>query len=1193
MRLLFLLLFLCAVAPAQQRLFSFHATSAAFSKSLNRIVLTSSYPNQLHLYDPATGDDTILPLPALATALSVSPDGLTAAVGHEKQVTYFQLSSATLLRSLPVPGTVRQLLLAPSSAVVDLGNDNVRTLSIASGALSAPLQDIRYLGSPQLSPDGRTVFSAGYGHLDRVDLVSNVVSSSPLRHCGGILLSPDAARLYTGCGTIHQNTTDLPYAGTLATVLPVALLAGSAGFLAGGDGKQVDIFNHSDVGNVGRVTIPDFGPTLLQMQLLFNAAGTLLYAVRLGASTRPAWEVRQTGVQTFDLNARAGNCVLSASGTNDRRGGPLPTIEAEGGLLSVWLSAANFCGYAPTASDPWITIPNPRFAFGPDSLTAHVEPNPTMRERSGRIVIGGLSLVVTQKAASLMRTSARHRFSYRVVKADFSRTLNRHILASDTPNTIHIFDPVSRTDQVIPLSRRPTSLALSLDGLLAVVGHDGGISAINLKLGQVVGLFPVPLDVRALAVTPRGIVFAFPSFFFPSPSTRVSRGVPVSLNLATGKISSLPPATTYTSSAPLWPDGLTLFAAGIRWAINGSTLTPLDTYQPNICPPFWFTHGGSRVLSACGIFHSASDFLFVKSFAYDVTGADSSTALATTAVLFASRDGRLSSDSLALIPDATMVASAFPLDRYTALSTDTYFKDFPLRGRLVNWSSDNTRLHVVSDLDRTLNQAVGENQTIVESLSTQSNCVWSANPPTIATLDSPNLEISVIAPANCLWQATSSASWLRFRTANPFLGSDTVTVALLPNPDSAAREAVVTLGGTTVRVTQAGQPLVLSPSSLSLIAFPSQSTAQIITADPGLRWTAISQAPWISLFQRAGTGSSDLTFAAAPNSGGTRFGTFTVNGVVFTVAQSGGVAASNQPPVVLPPSAGSRVGLLEQRSFRFADPDGVANLAVLNILINTALDGPEACHFAYDIQASLLYLVARDGIGASTSPIGVPGVLFNGNCRIDIGAVQFTREVHSVTLTVAYQVEPTYRVGRAIYGAARDRQGNNSGWQLIGHHSLSGGFPLNPANFIPSPPSPNNPLSISYDDANSTTGNPRSTNIKFAQVLIQSTLDAHRACYIGFDHGKNLLYLIDDEGTRLLPSAIRLNGAPGGVALVENSQCRVSALGSSFTDIGSRLNLTLNITYKPAFSGPRLIYGGAQTPTANSGWQMLGFLSIP
>ena len=594
------------------------------------------------------------------------------------------------------------------------------------------------------------------------------------------------------------------------------------------------------------------------------------------------------------------------------------------------------------------------------------------------------------------------------------------------------------------------------------------------------------------------------------------------------------------------------------------------------------------MLTGCGVFRFASDLSFNRSLGATVPSADSSTALATTAAFFESENERSESDRLVLIPDSTLTPSGFVLEPYDAVSAT-----FPLRGRLVSWSSDSTRLHVISDLGYAQSSPVGSNVTIAESLSTQTPCVADvALLPSTVPSDGSAPAVFATAPANCLWQATSPVSWIQIRT-RVSLGSAALDVSVLPNPDPGPREALVTMGGKAVRIVQAARSLVLSPDSLSLSAMPSQASVQIIASDRGLRWTAVAQVPWISLLQTSGVASASLTFSVAPNPGPARVGTFTVNTVVFTVVQSGGGAAGNQPPVVLPPLTGSTVGAFAQRSFRFADPDGVADLAILSVLINTSLDGRDACHFAYDIRSSLLYLVARDGIGASTSLIGVPGTLSNGICRIDTQDVQFSRDAHSATLTVAYFVEPLGFVGRAIYGAARDRQGNNSGWQLIGHHNLFTAIPTNPTNSIVSPPNPNSPLSIRYNDIHSTTGDPSSTNIKFAQVLIQNTLDARRACYIGFDHNNNLLYLMNDDGTRLLPSAIRLNGAPGGLGFVENSQCRVDATGSSFTNFATALGLTLNIAYKSSFSGPRLIYAGAQTPNSNSGWQMVGFLALP
>jgi hypothetical protein len=58
-------------------------------------------------------------------------------------------------------------------------------------------------------------------------------------------------------------------------------------------------------------------------------------------------------------------------------------------------------------------------------------------------------------------------------------------------------------------------------------------------------------------------------------------------------------------------------------------------------------------------------------------------------------------------------------------------------------------------------------------------------------------------------------------------------------------------------------------------------------------WSAVSHVPWIQITSAA-TGSGDyaLTYAVAPNSGGTRSGTMTIAGHTFTVTQAGNIVCT-------------------------------------------------------------------------------------------------------------------------------------------------------------------------------------------------------------------------------------------------------------------------------------------------------------
>ena len=69
-----------AYAPPVHSL-GLHVIAADYSKALDRMIIVSAEPNQLNIYDPVSRANTAVPLLLLPTSVSVSPDGLHAAVG--------------------------------------------------------------------------------------------------------------------------------------------------------------------------------------------------------------------------------------------------------------------------------------------------------------------------------------------------------------------------------------------------------------------------------------------------------------------------------------------------------------------------------------------------------------------------------------------------------------------------------------------------------------------------------------------------------------------------------------------------------------------------------------------------------------------------------------------------------------------------------------------------------------------------------------------------------------------------------------------------------------------------------------------------------------------------------------------------------------------------------------------------------
>ncbi len=109
------LVLLCAVSAwAQQNVLPYRPVAAEYSTALDRLIMVSSDPNTLHIYDPVSNAEQAVSLAQTPLALSISPDGLHAAVGHDGLVTYVDLANRSVIRTFNVAPTVKSLVLSDS-----------------------------------------------------------------------------------------------------------------------------------------------------------------------------------------------------------------------------------------------------------------------------------------------------------------------------------------------------------------------------------------------------------------------------------------------------------------------------------------------------------------------------------------------------------------------------------------------------------------------------------------------------------------------------------------------------------------------------------------------------------------------------------------------------------------------------------------------------------------------------------------------------------------------------------------------------------------------------------------------------------------------------------------------------------------------------------------------------------------------
>ena len=214
---------------------------AEFSKALNQIVMVGSYPsNALYVYDVATATERQLPLNRRPTAVSVAPDGLTAAVGHDALITVVDLAT------VGQPGAPTPTFLDVSIVVFDVildGNGRVHALPGGSQFGRIHTVDIATnteslsTGIPmsgrsrgRVHPSGDYIYAADNGlspdDIEKWDVrqaVAAYLYDSPYhgdyRMCGNLWISEAGSTIYTACGNAFRASTvqaeDMVHAGQM------------------------------------------------------------------------------------------------------------------------------------------------------------------------------------------------------------------------------------------------------------------------------------------------------------------------------------------------------------------------------------------------------------------------------------------------------------------------------------------------------------------------------------------------------------------------------------------------------------------------------------------------------------------------------------------------------------------------------------------------------------------------------------------------------------------------------------------------------------------------------------------------------------------------------------------------------------------------------------------------------------------
>ena len=356
-----------------------------------------------------------------------------------------------------------------------------------------------------------------------------------------------------------------------------------------------------------------------------------------------------------------------------------------------------------------------------------------------------------------------------------------------------------------------------------------------------------------------------------------------------------------------------------------------------------------------------------------------------------------------------------------------------------------------------------------------------------------------------------------------------------------------------------------------------------------------------------GTFQSEVHFVSGREPAGIALTRFAgSNGPDMVIADRGGtwlslVNASSSPLTVSAASAGpaSGSGTSQTFTFTFSDSSGYQNLKVVDVLINAALDGRQACYLAFTPSGATggsLFLVDDAGdAGGPYQGMLLPGSgsISNGQCTINGAQSSVSGGGNSLTLTLAITFSASFTGNKVVYLSAQDQSSTNSGWQALG----TWGVPFTPSGTIAvvSLVPARVPASGTAQTLTATlTDSKGAADFGVVNLLVNNFIDGRQACYLAYVASTNSLALVDDAGNAAGPFAgsMVLNGA---AATIQNSQCSVSGVGSSAAKNGNTLTLALNITFKAPFAGNRVIWvaGRDAADGNNTDWQAVGTAAIP
>lgn len=289
----------------------FQVIDAEYSDALERIIAVSDNPPTLQIINPATGAAQQVALPTAPTSVSVSPDGLSAVVGHNGWISHVDLGGITLLNTFAISTVASDIVHGGNGyayvfPAVGSANVNVHSVDLAIGTETTDAGKTTVTNTKGKLRPGYEAIYAARGDVIPQDIekysIANGVAKQLFRYynankgtCGNLWISENGNRLFGRCGDVFHassaKTLDQRLNGSLKTItnrdidsLYHSAEAEKVLVLAASAAGQINFYNDEFLGFEGHITLPGFSANGIKFNsqgrfVFYNSNGSEFYAI--------------------------------------------------------------------------------------------------------------------------------------------------------------------------------------------------------------------------------------------------------------------------------------------------------------------------------------------------------------------------------------------------------------------------------------------------------------------------------------------------------------------------------------------------------------------------------------------------------------------------------------------------------------------------------------------------------------------------------------------------------------------------------------------------------------------------------------------------------------------------------------------------------------------------------------------------